>query len=290
MKTIGISIKHGDTRAKALAIELIDWLKQQGKTVCIDDSLQDICGDCCTSLDEMPIAVDLMLVLGGDGTLLTVARHFIGSETPILGVNLGRLGFLTETPVGDMFKAVATVLAGRGEVVRHFSLHAEAWRDGKMITSGNAMNDVVLQRNRHPRMIEFEMRVAGHFVFRVRADGLVLATPAGSTAYALSAGGPIVHPGLDAITVAPVCPHILSNRPIVLPASEGISLCLTEMPAPGALNLDGQMRLELQEGDEIRVCKGGTISLVYLPGRNYYKVLRNKLHWTGRADKETHGE
>jgi len=290
MKTVGISIKHGDTRATAVAVELIDWLRQQGKTVCIDDSLQDPCGDCCTALDEMPSNVDLMLVLGGDGTLLTVGRHFIGSETPILGVNLGRLGFLTETPVGDMFKTIATVLAGRGDVVRHFSLHAEAWRNGEMITSGHAMNDVVLQRNRHPRMIEFEMRVAGHFVFRVRADGLVLATPAGSTAYALSAGGPIVHPGLDAITVAPVCPHILSNRPIVVPASECISLRLTEVPAPGALNLDGQMRLEVQEGDEIRVSKSGTISLVYLPGRNYYNVLRNKLHWTGRADKETDAE
>jgi len=121
-------------------------------------------------------------------------------------------------------------------------------------------------------------------VFRVRADGIVLATPAGSTAYALSAGGPIVHPGLDAITVAPVCPHILSNRPIVLPASESISLRLTEVPAPGALNLDGQMTLDLQEGDEIRVSKADTISLVYLPGRNYYKALRNKLHWTGRSD------
>jgi NAD+ kinase len=290
MKNIGISVKQGDTRATALAVQLFDWLEQQGKTVCIDDSLQDICGDCCTSLDEMPVSVDLMLVLGGDGTLLTVGRHFIGSDTPILGINLGRLGFLTEAPVDDMFKVVSTVLTGGGEVVRHFSLKAEAWRNGKKITSGHAMNDVVLQRNRHPRMIEFEMRVAGHFVFRVRADGLVLATPAGSTAYALSAGGPIVHPGLDAITVAPVCPHILSNRPIVLPASEDISLRLTEMPAPGALNLDGQMRLELQEGDEIRVCKAGTISLVYLPGRNYYKVLRNKLHWTGRADKESHDE
>jgi len=286
MKTIGISIKQGDARASTLAAQLTDWLKQQGKSVCIDDSMKDICGDCCTPLDTMPSAVDLMLVLGGDGTLLTVGRHFIGSDTPILGVNLGRLGFLTEAPVDDMLKVVATVLAGKGEVVEHFSLRAECWRGGEMIAGGYAMNDVVLQRNRHPRMIEFEMRVAGHFVFRVRADGLVLATPAGSTAYALSAGGPIVHPGVDAITVAPVCPHILSNRPIVLPADEKISLRLTEVPAPGALNLDGQMRVEMLEGDEILVRKAESISLVYLPGRNYYKVLRNKLHWTGRADED----
>ena len=286
MKTIGISIKLGDGRAASLAVELIDWLKQQDRKVCIDASMQDICGEYCTSLDDMPSAVDLMLVLGGDGTLLHAARHFIGSEVPILGINLGRLGFLTETQADDMFQAVSTVLGGGGEVVRHFSLRAEAWRDGAMLASGHALNDVVLQRNRHPRMIEFEMRVAGHFVFRVRADGLVLATPAGSTAYALSAGGPIVHPGLDAITVAPVCPHILSNRPIVLPASERISLRLTDVPAPAAMNLDGQMRHELLEGDEIRVCREGTISLLYLPGRNYYKVLRNKLHWTGRAEED----
>jgi len=284
VKTIGVSSKPGEARAASVAIELIEWLKQQGENIYIDASLNEFCDETCIPLDSMAEKVDLMLVLGGDGSLLNVGRHFIGSETPILGINLGRLGFLTETPVDDMFKAVATVLSGEGEVVRHFSLRAEGWRDGKMLSSGYAMNDVVLQRNRHPRMIEFEMHVAGHFVFRVRADGIVLATPAGSTAYALSAGGPIVHPGLDAITVAPVCPHILSNRPIVLPASENISLRLTEVPAPGALNLDGQMTLDLQEGDEIRVSKAGTISLIYLPGRNYYKALRNKLHWTGRSD------
>jgi len=286
VKTIGISIKQGDARAAKLALELVDWLKKQGKSVCIDADMQDICGESCTSMQDMPKAVDLMLVLGGDGSLLTTGRHFIGSSVPILGINLGRLGFLTETPVDDMFKALGTVLNGESEVVRHFSLRAEGWRDGEMLAYGDAMNDVVLQRNRHPRMIEFEMRVDGHFVFRVRADGLVLATPAGSTAYALSAGGPIVHPGLDAITVAPVCPHILSNRPIVLPASERISLRLTDVPAPAAMNLDGQMVHEMIEGDEIRVCKGGEISLVYLPGRNYYKVLRNKLHWTGRAEED----
>jgi len=284
MKTIGVSSKPDDARAAAVAVELIDWLKQQDESICIDASLRNVCDEKCIPLDDMPKAVDLMLVLGGDGSLLNVGRHFIGSDTPILGINFGRLGFLTETPVDDMFKAVATVLSGKGEVVRHFSLHAEGWRDGEMLISGHAMNDVVLQRNRHPRMIEFEMHVAGHFVFRVRADGLVLSTPAGSTAYALSAGGPIVHPGLDAITVAPVCPHILSNRPIVLPASETISLRLTEVPAPGALNLDGQMILDLQQGDEIRINKSGAISLIYLPGRNYYKVLRNKLHWTGRSE------
>ena len=289
MKTIGIAVKPGDARARSLALELVDWLEKQGCKVIPDSSLGAAAGDSALSLnerslDDMPSVVDLMLVLGGDGTLLNVGRRFIGAKAPLLGINLGRLGFLTETPVDDMFDTVATVLAGNGQVVRHFSLQAEGWRDGDMLCGGHAMNDVVLQRNRHPRMIEFEMRIGGDFVFRLRADGLVLATPAGSTAYALSAGGPIVHPGLDAITVAPVCPHILSNRPIVVPASEEIELTLTEVPAPGALNLDGQMTLDLQQGDVIKVRKSGEISLVYLPGRNYYRVLRNKLHWTGRSE------
>jgi len=290
MKTIGISIKIGDVRAAALANELIGWLKEQQREVRVDASLRDFCSEPCIDIDDMTKHVNLMLVLGGDGTLLGVSRSFIGSDVPILGVNLGRLGFLTEAPVDNMFEAVSTILDGGGSIVRHFSLAAEVWRDGINLGGGQAINDVVLQRNRHPRMIEFEMRVSGQFVFRVRADGLVLATPAGSTAYALSAGGPIVHQQLDAILVAPVCPHTLSNRPIVLPSGDKITLRLTEVPAPAALNLDGQMHLELMQGDEIRIARSGTVSLAYLPGRNYFEVLRSKLHWTGRTDEKTHAE
>ncbi|MDX8391965.1 MAG: NAD(+)/NADH kinase [Mariprofundaceae bacterium] len=284
MKTIGIGIKIGDARAVILANELIDWLKKQHREVRVDASMADFCNEPCIDINTMSEHVNLMLVLGGDGTLLGISRSFIGSDVPILGINLGRLGFLTEAPVDDMFEAVSTVLNGGGSIVRHFSLAASIWRDGVNLGAWRAINDVVLQRNRHPRMIEFEMRVSGQFVFRVRADGLILATPAGSTAYALSAGGPIVHQELDAILVAPVCPHTLSNRPIVLPSGNEITLRLTEVPAPAALNLDGQMQHELNQGDEIRVSRAGTVSLAYLPGRNYFEVLRNKLHWAGRTD------
>jgi len=286
MKTVGISVKPGNEQAQQLGSELFDWLQQRGKAVLLDESLANACEGPCLPLDELSAKVDLMVTLGGDGTLLHVARSFIGSDAPILGINLGRLGFLTEAPVTDMFKAVETVLEGGGQIERHFSLYAEAWRGGDMLNSGVAINDVVLQRNQHPRMIGFEMRVHGQFVFRVRADGLVLATPAGSTAYALSAGGAIVHPSLDAISVAPICPHTLSNRPIVVPAGDPIELRLTESPAPAAMNLDGQVHLELLEGDRICVIKGDSVSLAYLPGRNYYHVLRTKLHWAGHADME----
>ncbi len=284
MKNIGISVKPGHERAMQLGVELCAWLKARGKNVLADESLAKACGGGCVPLEGLPDQTDLMVTLGGDGTLLRVGRSFAGTAVPILGINLGRLGFLTGAPADSMLEAVEAVLNGDGHIIHHFSLHAEGWRDGAPLGGGIALNDVVLQRNRHPRMIEYEMKVADEFVFRVRADGLVLATPAGSTAYALSAGSGIVHPALDAISVVPVCPHALSNRPIVVPAGNPIELKLTEVPAPAALNLDGQMCLELQEGDSIRVEKGGAVSLVYLPGRSYYEVLRSKLHWAGRTD------
>ncbi|MFQ5582389.1 MAG: NAD(+)/NADH kinase [Mariprofundaceae bacterium] len=285
MKRIGISIKPDDARAAELATELSDWLKQRSCTVVMDAEIEHTSAEEALPLRQMPTEVDLMVVLGGDGTLLHVGRRFIGHDTPILGINAGRLGFLTDTPIGSMFDVVEEVLKGNIKTKLYMGLVAETLRQGKSLNTGYAMNDVVLQRNDHPRMIEFEMQVRGQFVFRLRADGLVLATPAGSTAYALSSGGPIVHPEINAISVVPICPHTLSNRPIVVPAEDSIELTLTDSPALAALNLDGQEHMELQKGDQIVVKKAGTISLVYLPGRHYYEVLRSKLHWAGQADQ-----
>ncbi len=288
MKTIGISVKPGDKNALRLGMELSVWLRKHGKDVLPGKGLANPCGEVGVPLEAMSNRADLMVTLGGDGTLLHVGRRFVGTPVPILGINLGRLGFLTGAPADNMLKAVETVLNGGGCIARYFSLRAEGWRDGTPLGGGVAINDVVVQRNRHPRMIEYEMKVAGEFVFRVRADGLVLATPVGSTAYALSAGSAIVHPALEAISVAPVCPHTLSNRPIVVPADKLIELKLTEVPAPAALNLDGQMCFELQEGDRVLIEKGKPVLLAYLPGRNYYEVLRNKLHWTEREVRRNH--
>jgi len=280
MNKIGITTKPDDERAEALALELCGWLRKRNCDVFLDEHVGHDCGNVAT-LGDISKQVDLMIVLGGDGTLLTVGRRFIGIDTPILGINLGRLGFLTDTPIGSMFDVVEAVLSGNSKTRRHFGLKSETWRGNEMLNCGYAMNDVVLQRNDHPRMIEFEMSVRDQFVFRLRADGLVLATPAGSTAYALSAGGPIVHPEVDAISVAPICPHILSNRPIVVPGNDHIDLKLIDSPAPAALNLDGQEHMELLAGDRIVVQKAGYITLAYLPERHYYDTLRSKLHWAG---------
>ena len=288
MKRIGISLNPNDERACKVLNELQGWLLAKDCEVFIDNSvehgldLDDLCQS--MSLVQMLGHIDLMIVLGGDGTLLHAARNFIGSGTPILGINLGRLGFLTETPVGDMFETVDEVLSGHLVTERHFSLHAEIWRGEAMLASGQAMNDVVIERSVHPRMIGFEMSVNNQFVFRMRGDGLIIATPAGSTAYALSAGGPIVHPSLNAISVVPVCPHTLSNRPIVVSADDDIELHLRESHHCASLNLDGQELLPLEEGDRVIIRKGADISLVYLPDRHYYEILRSKLNWAGQVE------
>lgn len=290
MKRVGIALKPDDQRAAIVLHELQDWLLNKGCEVFIDVKIeQKVTEQCDVRCEHISIArmvdhVELMIVLGGDGTLLHAARKFIGSETPILGINLGRLGFLTDTPIGSMFEVVEEVLARRLKTEIHFSLHAEIWRKGELLVSAKAINDVVIERSKHPRMIGFEMYVNDEFVFRMRGDGLILATPAGSTAYALSAGGPIVHPHVNAISVVPVCPHTLSNRPILLPADDGIELHLVESSLSAALSLDGQELAALEEGDRVVIRKDAGISLVYLPDRHYYDVLRNKLHWAGQVE------
>ncbi|MDQ6993922.1 MAG: NAD(+)/NADH kinase [Mariprofundus sp.] len=290
MNRIGITIKPDDDPACELMGELQRWLLDKGCTVYIDETLDhsSVCSALCHRLPmrSMAAEVELLIVLGGDGTLLHAARHFIDSSIPILGINLGRLGFLTDTPIGSMFDVVEDILAGNLKTKRHFTLMAEVWRGDKKLAQGTAMNDVVLERSAHPRMISFEMAVRDQFVFRMRADGLILATPAGSTAYALSAGGPIVHPLVEAITIVPVCPHTLSNRPIVLPADDVIQLRLVESPLTAAVNLDGIELMQLEEGDRLTIAKGGYVSLVYLPDRHYFEMLRSKLNWAGQLARK----
>ncbi len=287
---VGIALKPNDKRAGIVLHELQQWLLAKGCAVSIDADVDtQVANDCdarCEhiALAQMPGHIELMIVLGGDGTLLNAARQFVGSDTPILGINLGRLGFLTDTPIGSMFEVMEEVLAGRVKTEVHFSLHAEIWRKGELLVSAKAMNDVVIERSMHPRMIGFEMYVNNEFVFRMRGDGLILATPAGSTAYALSAGGPIVHPNVNAISVVPVCPHTLSNRPILVPADDDIELHLVESSLSAALSLDGQELAALEEDDRVVIRKGAGISLVYLPDRHYYGVLRSKLHWAGQVE------
>ncbi|MDQ6967168.1 MAG: NAD(+)/NADH kinase [Mariprofundaceae bacterium] len=283
MRSIGISSKPNDSRASEIAGELAAWLLKRGCEVLCDVNQSASFGE-SVSISELAKRAELLIVLGGDGTLLGAGRHLVGSDVPILGINLGRLGFLTETPVGSMFDVVAEVLSGHYKTKHHFTLQAESWRDGALLKRGVAMNDVVLQRQAHPRPIEFELYFRDQLMFRTRADGLVVATPAGSTAYALSAGGPIVHPQVEAMSVVPLCPHTLSNRPVVVPADGILKLTLLDSPQPSSLSLDGQEHMNLLQGDSVNIKKAGSICLIYLPERHYFNTLRSKLHWAGHDD------
>lgn len=283
MHSIGITTKPNDSSASAIADELTAWLLKRGCEVLCDENQAESYGE-AVSMAELARRAELLIVLGGDGALLRAGRYLVGSNVPILGINLGRLGFLTDTPVGSMFDVVAEVLSGHYKTKEHFALQAESWRDGKLLKRGIAMNDVVLQRQSHPRPIEFELHFRDQLMFRTRADGLVVATPAGSTAYALSAGGPIVHPEVEAMSVVPLCPHTLSNRPVVVPADDILKLSLLNSPQPSALSLDGQEHINLLQGDSVTIEKAGRVCLIYVPERHYFDTLRSKLHWAGHDD------
>ncbi|MDQ6964284.1 MAG: NAD(+)/NADH kinase [Mariprofundales bacterium] len=281
---VGITCNPYDARAAELGGQLAEWLMEHQIGVLVNEEAFPA----TTSVVRMPmeqlsLQVALMIVIGGDGTLLHAGRYFLGKTVPLLAINLGRLGFLTDTPAGSMLDVVAQALDGKLVRRSHFSVDATCFRGEEQVLQGVAINDVVIQRGGNPRMVTFSMTIRDQFVFRMRADGLVLATPAGSTAYALSAGGAIIHPEVEAISVVPICPHTLSNRPIVVPADDRIVVTVNDCPA--ALVIDGKQRHDLQDGDAIVLQRGMSFTLLHEPQRHYYEVLRNKLNWAGQAEQ-----
>lgn len=231
--------------------------------------------------DSLPDAADLFIAIGGDGTMLYAARVAVGHDVPLLGINRGRLGFLTDVRPEEMQDSLNAVL--RNEVTREsrLLLEAQVWRGGDLLASSLALNDVVLGRRETGRMVDFETLVNGAFVNSHAGDGMIAATPTGSTAYALSCGGPIIHPTLDAIALVPVCPHTLSDRPVVLPADTEIEIQLTERPqANGEISCDGQFLCDLAAGDRLVVrAAAERITLIHPPGHDYFELLRSKLNW-----------
>jgi NAD+ kinase len=224
---------------------------------------------------------DLVIVIGGDGTMLKAARSFVDASVPLLGINLGRLGFLTDISRHEMEARLDEVFAGRFQEEERFMLEAVVRREGDELVREYALNDVVVQKWNVARLIQFDTYVDAHFVSTQRADGLIVSTPTGSTAYALSGGGPLLHPGLDAITLVPICPHTLSNRPIVVDGSSQIEVVVDDGEETSAqLTCDGQTSLSLRAGDRLFVHKKERpIRLLHPPGHDYYATLRTKLHW-----------
>jgi NAD+ kinase len=231
-------------------------------------------------LDEAGRIADLAIVIGGDGTMLNIARTLVPYEVPLVGVNQGRLGFLTDISVDTMFDTIGAVLEGSFVVEERMLLASEVWRDGQLIFDVKAFNDCSVAKGAEGGLIELEVRIDGQFVYMLRADGLIVSTPTGSTAYALSAGGPILHPSLSAFAVVPVCPHTLSNRPIAI-GSDSVVEILMHRCADARVHYDSHSHCKLAARDRIVVRRyPKTIRLLHPVGHNYYHMLREKLHWS----------
>lgn len=230
-----------------------------------------------------PEDVDFGLVLGGDGSMLRAARRVGVHGVPLLGINVGKFGFLTETSADRFQSVLSDVLAGRYELVERMMLACRLERDGEVLLDTMALNDAVVSRTALSRLMTIEFRVDGELVTTYRADGLIIATPVGSTAHSLASGGPIVHPELDALVVTPICPHTLSNRPLVLPPEAEINLSAPEFAEPPALTVDGQVSETLKKTDLVRIRRSETPLQLIRTGRmTFFETLCNKLDWRGQ--------
>ena len=230
-------------------------------------------------VDEFAGAIDLAVVLGGDGTMLGIGRQLAGSNVPLVGINMGRLGYMTDIPIQNVQTVLPQIIAGEYEADTRTLLDAVVMRNGKQINQALALNDVVVNRSGISGMVELAVRVNGSFMYNQRSDGLIVSTPTGSTAYALSAGGPILHPRVAGILLAPIAPHSLSNRPIVLPQDIVVSIEVVD-GREVIVNFDMQSQTNLQSGDTIEVSQSKkTITLLHPRSHSDYKTLREKLHW-----------
>ncbi len=286
IKSVGVVVKPNHKEARATACELSDWLKKRGIDL-LGKPLEEA-ERFDARKDEIDAAknekfqneADLIVVLGGDGTMISAARLVGNREVLVLGINYGSLGYLTEFRIEEMFSALEQVLAGNYELDRRVMLEVEHLRDGKVLQNGRALNDVVINKAVLARIIEIEVELNDLFVNSFRADGLIVATPTGSTAYSLSAGGPIVYPSMNAVVLTPICPFTLTNRPIVIPDNAEINLRLKSESDGVVLTLDGQIGYSMKTGDSVSIRKSPTsFNLVQPPNRNYFDVLRNKLKW-----------
>jgi NAD+ kinase len=231
------------------------------------------------TVEEFAGAINVAVVLGGDGTMLGIGRQLAGSNVPLVGINMGRLGYMTDIPIQNVQAVLPQIIAGEYEADDRTLLDAVVLRNGKVINRALALNDVVVNRSGISGMVELAVRVNGSFMYNQRSDGLIVSTPTGSTAYALSAGGPILHPRVAGILLAPIAPHSLSNRPIVLPQDIVVSIEVVD-GREVIVNFDMQSQTDLQSGDTIEVRQSEkTITLLHPRGHSDYKTLREKLHW-----------
>jgi len=284
---IGIVLKPNQPKALKTICELAVWLAERNIRLFGGPEIerQRIENETGCAVEEVPTnklagEVDLMLVLGGDGTMIATARLIGDQEVPVLGVNYGGLGYLTEFRIEELYGALEMILSGNYRLDKRVMLDVELQRNDKVITSNRVLNDVVINKSALARIIEIDVSFNHQFVSSFRADGLIVATPTGSTAYNLSAGGPIVFPSMNAMVLTPICPFTLSNRPLVVPDSGEIELTLKTDNEEVALTLDGQVGCPMQVEDRVMIRKSRTtFNLIQPSNRNYFDVLRDKLRW-----------
>jgi NAD+ kinase len=281
-RTIALAGKYNSREVGESLHRLAAFLRQRGHEVLVSVHTAEmlrIDDYPASTLTEISRRADLAIVLGGDGTMLNIARTLGGAGVPLVGVNQGRLGFLTDVSIDTMFDTLGEMLDGQYLLEERLLLDASVRRDGREELSAQAFNDVVIEKGSQGRLIEFEIYIDGQFVYSQRADGLVVATPTGSTAYALSAGGPLLHPSLEAVALVPICPHTLSARPIAVNSLSAIEVRLIHADDAG-VHFDGQRHQDLRVGDKIVISRARkNVRLLHPLGHSYYDTLRQKLRW-----------
>ncbi|MCY7376153.1 MAG: NAD(+)/NADH kinase [Pyrinomonadaceae bacterium] len=286
IKCVGVVVKPNHREAWETACELSVWLETRGIDLIAkprgetEEFGAENCSIKVVELEKFQTQADLIVVLGGDGTMISTARLTGMREILVLGINYGSLGYLTEFRIEEMFDALEMIINGKYDIDSRVMLDVEHTRDGEIIGRGRVLNDVVINKAALARIIEVEVKLDNLFVNSFRADGLIVSTPTGSTAYSLSAGGPILYPSMNALVLTPICPFTLSNRPIVVPDDAVIEINLKNENEGVVLTLDGQIGYQMKTGDTVSIRKSTTnFNLVQPPNRNYFDVLRNKLKW-----------
>ena len=288
-RTIALVGKYHSPEIAESLRRMAEYLHERGVSVFIERETAENVGRqvdlsrwVACDFSDIGAHADLAIVIGGDGTMLNAARRLARYRVPLVGVNLGRLGFMTDIARSDMLTSMDDLLDGRFTAENRMLLDAEVIRDGKEIFDNLALNDVVVDKGPIGRMIEFKLSIDGEFIYNQRSDGLIVSTPTGSTAYSLSAGGPILHPTLTGIALVPLCPHALTNRPIMVSDQANIEVRIIQADDP-RVHFDGQVTHDLKPGDLVRLRRSDyTICFLHPPSYSYFAMLRQRLHWSER--------
>lgn len=282
IRSVALFGKSGSAEVVEALVVLLEHLQGRGITVLVEEGIAADLGMIAgaAGIDAIAANADAAIVLGGDGTLLNAARRLAAHGIPLAGINQGRLGFMTDIARADMLGAIDRLLAGEFTPDRRTLLDARVLRDGREVFQTIALNDVVVNKGDLGRMIEIEVRVDGEFLYALRADGVIVATPTGSTAYALSANGPILQPAVPGFALVPLCPHALTHRPITVSDACRIEMALVA-PHEARVHCDGQSHFDARPGDVVRLTRSAFgVTLLHPPGYSYFAMLREKLHWS----------